>query len=110
MCCVTTLFKTTTDLSHAAHFSEDAAPCLYARTRKIKVRAERNNHIGKCDRKGRFEPMQCDVTKGSCWCVDSLGKMKAGTEMFTDEGKPNCGELSAQDCLHDERSFCLLRL
>jgi len=103
MCCVITLFKTTMDLSHAAHFSEDIAPCLYARTRKIEDGAESNNYIEKCDRKGRYEPMQCDVTKSRCWCVDSEGKMKAGTEMFTDEGKPNCGELSAQHRLHDER-------
>ncbi|KAI7804654.1 nidogen-2 isoform X2 [Triplophysa rosa] len=49
--------------------------------------------IPQCDDEGQYRPLQCHGSTGHCWCVDSLGRERAGTR--TPPGSPprNCDEM-----------------
>ena len=40
-----------------------------------------------CDIDGKYKPLQCDVSSGVCWCVDSQGLEVPGTR---GSGKRQC--------------------
>ena len=38
---------------------------------------------------GYFAPLQCNVKRGNCWCVDKMGVKEPGTSIYQ---RPYCGK------------------
>lgn len=57
-------------------------------------------YIPSCDEDGYYRKVQCDQSRGECWCVDQHGGEMMGTRSH---GNPDCGKMGALFTLHIER-------
>jgi nidogen (entactin) len=70
-------------------FTSDQAECMskcqlqayYAETENIFLHFD--NLVPKCEDNGDYSPVQCDLSSGSCFCVNSDGVEKSGTRRQT---------------------------
>ncbi|KAK1882056.1 Testican-2 [Dissostichus eleginoides] len=46
-------------------------------------------YIPSCDEDGYYRKVQCDQSRGECWCVDQHGGEMMGTRIH---GNPDCGK------------------
>ena len=46
-------------------------------------------YIPSCDEDGYYRKLQCDQSKGECWCVDQHGEELMGTRIH---GNTDCGK------------------
>ncbi len=46
-------------------------------------------YIPSCDEDGYYRKVQCDQSRGECWCADQHGGEMMGTRIH---GNPDCGE------------------
>lgn len=49
-------------------------------------------YIPSCDEDGYYRKVQCDQSRGECWCVDQHGGEMMGTRIH---GNPDCGKRGA---------------
>ena len=49
----------------------------------------------RCADDGSFQPVQCHVKAGYCWCVNKYGQKIPGTSRAMRYGKPDCSGKSA---------------
>ncbi|XP_065051784.1 SPARC-related modular calcium-binding protein 1-like isoform X1 [Rhopilema esculentum] len=47
-------------------------------------------YVPRCADDGSFQPVQCHVKAGYCWCVNNYGQKIPGTSRAMRYGKPNC--------------------
>lgn len=45
-------------------------------------------YIPSCDEDGYYRKVQCDQSRGECWCVDLHGEEMMGSRIH---GNPDCG-------------------
>lgn len=48
-----------------------------------------DTYIPSCDEDGFYRRLQCDKSRGECWCVDQHGGELMGSRIH---GNPDCGE------------------
>ncbi|XP_051778893.1 testican-2 [Erpetoichthys calabaricus] len=74
-------------------FWREKPPCL-AELEKIQVqevaKKKPGMYIPSCDEDGYYRKLQCDQSKGECWCVDQHGGELAGSRIH---GNPDCDDL-----------------
>lgn len=46
-------------------------------------------YIPSCDEDGYYRKVQCDQSRGECWCVDQHGGEMMGSRIH---GNPDCGK------------------
>lgn len=70
----------------------------YLTTRHVCVRVCAGMYIPSCDEDGYYRKVQCDQSRGECWCVDQHGGEMMGTRIH---GNPDCGKTGANRfCSH----------
>ncbi|XP_040032520.2 testican-2 [Gasterosteus aculeatus] len=73
-------------------FWREKPPCL-AELERIQVQEAAKKkpgvYIPSCDEDGYFRKVQCDQSRGECWCVDQHGGEMMGTRIH---GNPDCDE------------------
>ncbi|XP_028331981.1 testican-2 isoform X1 [Gouania willdenowi] len=74
-------------------FWREKPPCL-AELEKIQVqeaaKKEPGMYIPSCDEDGYYRKVQCDQSRGECWCVDPHGGEMMGSRIH---GNPDCDEV-----------------
>ncbi|XP_051508189.1 testican-2-like [Myxocyprinus asiaticus] len=74
-------------------FWREKPPCL-AELERIQVKEgakkKPDTYIPSCDEDGFFRKLQCDKSKGECWCVDQHGGELMGSRIH---GNPDCDEV-----------------
>ncbi|XP_016366829.1 testican-2 isoform X1 [Sinocyclocheilus rhinocerous] len=74
-------------------FWREKPPCL-AELERIQVQegAKKNpdTYIPSCDEDGFYRRLQCDKSRGECWCVDQHGGELMGSRIH---GNPDCDEV-----------------
>ncbi|KAJ0060530.1 hypothetical protein NL108_015143 [Boleophthalmus pectinirostris] len=71
----------------------DKPPCL-AELERIQVQEKSRSStmwVPSCDEEGYFRRLQCDLSRGQCWCVDPHGGELTGTR---NQGTPDCDEVA----------------
>lgn len=79
---------------------QEMAACLY-------VWVFAGMYIPSCDEDGYYRKVQCDQSRGECWCADQHGGEMMGTRIH---GNPNCGKRMANKYFQSpslEVVFCL---
>ncbi|XP_051946201.1 testican-2-like [Xyrauchen texanus] len=74
-------------------FWREKPPCLAELERiqeKEGAKKKPDTYIPSCDEDGFFRKLQCDKSKGECWCVDQHGGELMGSRIH---GNPDCDEL-----------------
>ncbi|KAF3853710.1 hypothetical protein F7725_014398 [Dissostichus mawsoni] len=73
-------------------FWREKPPCL-AELERIQVQEATKKkpgmYIPSCDEDGYYRKVQCDQSRGECWCVDQHGGEMMGTRIH---GNPDCGK------------------
>ncbi|KAM8837849.1 testican-2 isoform 3-T3 [Spinachia spinachia] len=73
-------------------FWREKPPCL-AELERIQVQEATKKspgvHVPSCDEDGDYRKVQCDQSRGECWCVDQHGGEMMGTRIH---GNPDCDE------------------
>lgn len=65
---------------------------------QAQAKTQNDLFVPDCNADGSFKPIQCHVETGHCWCVDSEGKILAGSTVYNKQ--PNCkrfGECSLKE-------------
>lgn len=77
--------------SHASLHSDGCTGCEYLTRRHgcARVLVLAGVYIPSCDEDGYFRKVQCDQSRGECWCVDQHGGEMMGTRIH---GNPDCGK------------------
>ena len=72
-------------------FSAWLSPCQIQRHQALGVRDVPvvGIHVPDCKADGGYNPVQCDVLSGYCWCVDEYGYEVKGSRI---KGRPTCGK------------------
>uniref|UniRef100_A0A3Q0T622 SPARC (osteonectin), cwcv and kazal like domains proteoglycan 2 n=1 Tax=Amphilophus citrinellus TaxID=61819 RepID=A0A3Q0T622_AMPCI len=74
-------------------FWREKPPCL-AELERIQVQEAAKKkpgmYIPSCDEDGYYRKVQCDQSRGECWCVDQHGGEMMGTRIH---GNPDCDEV-----------------
>uniref|UniRef100_A0A4W6EZT1 SPARC (osteonectin), cwcv and kazal like domains proteoglycan 2 n=1 Tax=Lates calcarifer TaxID=8187 RepID=A0A4W6EZT1_LATCA len=75
-------------------FWREKPPCL-AELERIQVQEAAKKkpgmYIPSCDEDGYYRKVQCDQSRGECWCVDQHGGEMMGTRIH---GNPDCDEVA----------------
>ncbi|XP_052006738.1 testican-2-like [Xyrauchen texanus] len=75
-------------------FWREKPPCL-AELESIQVqqgaKKKPDTYIPSCDEDGFFRRLQCDKSRGECWCVDQHGGELMGSRIH---GNPDCDEVA----------------
>uniref|UniRef100_A0A665X5E7 SPARC (osteonectin), cwcv and kazal like domains proteoglycan 2 n=1 Tax=Echeneis naucrates TaxID=173247 RepID=A0A665X5E7_ECHNA len=75
-------------------FWREKPPCL-AELERIQVheaaKKKPGMYIPSCDEDGYYRKVQCDQSRGECWCVDQHGGEMMGTRIH---GNPDCDEIA----------------
>ncbi|KAK0131825.1 Testican-2 [Merluccius polli] len=75
-------------------FWREKPPCL-AELERIQVqevaKKKPGMYIPSCDEDGYYRKLQCDQSRGECWCVDPHGGEMMGSRIH---GNPDCGKES----------------
>ncbi|XP_028845583.1 testican-2 [Denticeps clupeoides] len=76
-------------------FWREKPPCL-AELERIQVQEGAKRKVGtyipSCDEDGYYRKLQCDQSRGECWCVDQHGGELMGSRML---GDPDCDDVVA---------------
>ncbi|XP_041921993.1 testican-2 [Alosa sapidissima] len=76
-------------------FWREKPPCL-AELQRIQVQEGAKRKLGtyipSCDEDGYYRKLQCDQSRGQCWCVDQHGGELMGSRIH---GNPDCDEVVA---------------
>uniref|UniRef100_A0A672YN53 Testican-2 n=1 Tax=Sphaeramia orbicularis TaxID=375764 RepID=A0A672YN53_9TELE len=78
-------------------FWREKPPCLTELERIQVQEASKKKpgmYIPSCDEDGYYRKVQCDQSRGECWCVDQHGGEMMGTRIH---GNPDCGKMGAFD-------------
>ncbi|XP_016323289.1 testican-2-like isoform X2 [Sinocyclocheilus anshuiensis] len=74
-------------------FWREKPPCL-AELERIQVqegaKKKSDTYIPSCDEDGFYRRLQCDKSRGECWCVDQRGGELMGSRIH---GNPDCDEV-----------------
>lgn len=54
-------------------------------------------YVPSCDEDGYYRKVQCDQSRGECWCVDQHGVELMRTRIH---GSPDCGETDSSEVLN----------
>ncbi|XP_036430096.1 testican-2 isoform X2 [Colossoma macropomum] len=75
-------------------FWREKPPCL-AELERIQMQEGAKKKLGtfipSCDEDGYYRKLQCDQSRGECWCVDQHGGELMGSRIH---GNPDCDELA----------------
>ncbi|KAM6896833.1 testican-2 [Xenentodon cancila] len=75
-------------------FWREKPPCL-AELERIQVleaaKKRPGMYIPSCDEDGYYRKVQCDQSRGECWCVDQYGEELMGSRIH---GNPECDEVA----------------
>ncbi|KAM9831187.1 testican-2 [Neosynchiropus ocellatus] len=75
-------------------FWREKPPCLTELERiQVQEAAKKKPgmYVPSCDEDGYYRKVQCDLSRGECWCVDHLGGEMSGTRIH---GNPDCDEVA----------------
>lgn len=61
-------------------------------------------YIPSCDEDGYYRKVQCDQSRGECWCVDQHGGELMGSRIH---GNPDCGMMIWRSFKSASQSFAL---
>ncbi|XP_053737597.1 testican-2-like [Synchiropus splendidus] len=75
-------------------FWREKPPCL-TELERIQVqevaKKKPGMYVPSCDEDGYYRKVQCDLSRGECWCADHLGEEMPGTRIH---GNPDCDEVA----------------